>query len=199
MRTGDNHELFATVTRTGVGKFIQENPNQSYRLYIPLSYNDINYVNRIFAHIARIKETKIVLVMNERELSDIVDEQNEGFLNTIHQFKTKGFEVALAIDNNELPCKPIIYESFDMFILSVKGHINHKNASTSMPSFQRLIEKLLHYNKVIIATDIPTWDILELVVKFGINIISSEAISPKSENVLPIAKKSLDKIMKIQL
>lgn len=199
IRTEDDHELFATIARTGISKFIQENNNPQYRLYFPITLNEINLINRTLSHIGKIKETRIVLVINENELTDFVDDQGETFLATIRSFKSKGFEVALLFEDNELTCSPLIYESFDIFILSVKGHINRKNASRSMPSFQRLIEKLLHFKKTIIATDIPTWDILELVIKFGVNIVSSEAISPMAENVLPISKKTLDKINKIQL
>lgn len=199
IRTEDDHELFATIARTGISKFIQENTNPSYRLYFPITLNEINYVNRTLSHIAKIKETRIVLVIDENELTDFVDDQDVAFLASVRSFKSKGFEVALAINDNELTCSPLIYEAFDMFILSVKGHINRKNASRSMPSFQRLIEKLLHFKKTIIATDIPAWDILELVIKFGVDIVSSEAISPMAENVLPISKKTIDKIKKIQL
>lgn len=199
IRTEDDHELFATIARTGISKFIQENNNSNYRLYFPITLNEINYINRTLSHIAKIKETRIVLVIDENELTDLIEDQDEAFLSSIRSFKSKGFEIALAINDNELTCSPIIYEAFDMFMLSVKGHINRKNASRSMPSFQRLIEKLLHFKKTIIATDIPTWDILELVIKFGVNIVSSEAISPMAENVLPISKKIIDKISKIQL
>jgi len=199
IRTEDDHELFATIARTGISKFIQENNNSNYRLYFPITLNEINYINRTLSHIAKIKETRIVLVIDENELTDLIEDQDEAFLSSIRSFKSKGFEIALAINDNELTCSPIIYEAFDIFMLSVKGHINRKNASRSMPSFQRLIEKLLHFKKTIIATDIPTWDILELVIKFGVNIVSSEAISPMAENVLPISKKIIDKISKIQL
>lgn len=199
IRTEDDRELFATIARTGVTKFIQENPNPQYRLYFPITINEIDYVNRTLSHIAKIKETRIALVIEERDLAAMLEIQTEGFLDSIRSLKSKGFEVALAIDDNELTCAPTIYEAFDMFMLSVKGHINHKNASRSMPSFQRLIEKLLHYKKTIIATDIPTWEILELVIKFGIDIVSSEAISPMAENVLPLSNKTVDKIKKIQL
>ena len=199
IRTEDDRELFATIARTGVTKFIQENPNSQYRLYFPISINEIDYVNKTLSHIAKIKETRIVLVIEEKDIAAMLEIQTEGVLDSLRSLKSKGFEVALAIDDNELTCAPIIYESFDIFMLSVKGHINHKNASRSMPSFQRLIEKLLHYKKTIIATDIPTWDILELVIKFGIDIVSSEAISPMAENVLPLSNKSIDKIKRIQL
>lgn len=199
IRTEDDQELFATIARSGISKFIQENPDPSYRLYFPITTNEINFVNRTLSHIAKIKETRIVLVIDENELSDFVEDQGDALINSLKSLKSKGFEIALAIDDNELTCAPIIYESFDMFMLSVKGHINRKNASRSMPSFQRLIEKLLHYKKTILATDIPTWDILELVIKFGIDIVSSEAISPMAENVLPISNKTIDKIKKIQL
>lgn len=199
VRTEDDHELFATIARTGVSKFIQECTDSNYRLYFPITLNEIDYVNRVLSHIAKIKETRIVLVIDENELTDFVDNQDEAFLNSIRSFKSKGYEVALAINDNELTCSPLIYEAFDMFMLSVKGHINRKTASQSMPSFQRLIEKLLHFRKTIIATDIPSWDILELVIKFGVDIVSSEAISPMDENVLPISQKNIDKLQRIQL
>ena len=50
-----------------------------------------------------------------------------------------------------------------------------------------------------IATDIPSWDIVELVLKFGVGFVSSEVIAPMDENILPISKKSITKIKSIKM
>ena len=197
IRTEDDRELFATVARNGISKFIQERDGVTFRLFFPVSLNELNYVNRTMSHIQNISDTNIVLVCDENELVDL--ESIDPFLAAARLFKSKGYEVALAINDNDLTLSPLLYEIFDAYLISVKAHISKKNSARQLPSFQRLIEKLLRYQKTIIATDIPSWDIVELILKFGIGYVSSDVIAPMDENILPISKKSITKIKSIKV
>ena len=66
-----------------------------------------------------------------------------------------------------------------------------------LPIFQNLIENLLKFNKILVADNMISWDSVELVVRLGIEIVSSEVISPSDENVLPISKKNILKLEKM--
>ena len=62
-------------------------------------------------------------------------------------------------------------------------------------SIHTLIEQLLKYNKPIIATDLDGWQAIELIIKSGITIVSSDMISPSNDMLLPIDKKKMEKLI----
>ena len=195
IRTEDDKELFATIARNSITRFIQEKDGVSLRLFFPVAVNELPYVNRTFAHISNIKDANIVLILNEDELLNIDTEDHASILNIIKNFKSKGYEISLLITNDEATLPSHIYEIFDFFLLSVSSHItNRKLQNRQLPSFQALIEKLLRYHKPIIATSIPSMSLVEYVIKLGVEIVSSEAIAPKDENILPLNKKVIAKL-----
>lgn len=191
-RTEDDKELFSTIARNSITRFIQEKDGASLRLFYPINVNEMEYVNRTFAHISGISEANIVLILNEDELLNLPTDNNDNLIEVIKTFKSKGYEVALHLNDNEAALTNTVYEAFDAYLISVSSHISsNKSQNRQLPSFQALIEKLLRYNKPIIAIDIPSWSLVEYVVKLGVEIVSSEAIAPRDENVLPINKKSI--------
>lgn len=195
IRTEDDKELFATIARNSISRFIQQRDGVSLKLFFPLSINEIGYVNRTFSHISSIKEANIVLIFSEPEILDLSTDAMDSTIQLIKTFKSKGYEVALLIDENEAALPSSAYEIFDFFMLSVSAHItNRKLQNRQLPSFQALIEKLLRYNRPILAIDIPTWSLVEYVIKLGIDIVSSDAIAPGDENILPLNKKSITKL-----
>lgn len=76
--------------------------------------------------------------------------------------------------------------------------IGSKYSQRSLYNFRGLVERLLKYHRPIIAVDVPSWDSVELIDKLGINYISSDVVSMKSENVLPIPTKSAIRIKNIK-
>ena len=61
-------------------------------------------------------------------------------------------------------------------------------------SIHTLIEALLKYNQPIIATDLEGMQAVELIIKSGVSIVSSEAISPSNDMLLPVEKKKMQKL-----
>ena len=199
MRTEDDKVLFSTITKNIISRFIQEKNDDHVLLFFPVSFNEINFVNRSLGHTSGVNDIHIVLVLKERDLSALPDEyEEETLINTIRSFKSKGYEVALEIDDAILTLSPTLYGSFDYFNLSVATHISKKNAGRNLPSFQGLIEKLLHYEKPIVALDIQSWDIVELVYRLGVSNICSDAIAPPNENIMPIQRKIITKIKNLK-
>jgi hypothetical protein len=199
MRTEDDKVLFSTITKNVISRFIQEKNDDHVLLFFPVSFNEINFVNRSLGHTSGVNDIHIVLVLKERDLSALPDEyEEETLINTIRSFKSKGYAVALEIDDAILTLSPTLYGSFDYFNLSVATHISKKNAGRNLPSFQGLIEKLLHYEKPIVALDIQSWDIVELVYRLGVSNICSDAIAPPNENIMPIQRKIITKIKNLK-
>ena len=199
LRTEDDKELFSTIVKNTLSRFIQERYDSSLTIWIPISYNEMQFVNRSFGHMDGVSSTNIVLVLQEKELNSIPkDIGEEGFMNQIRLFKSKGYAVSLQLDDDVLNLSPAIYGLFDYFDIPVAAHMTKKNAGSQLPTFQGLIEKLLHYQKPIIATNIPSWEVVELVYRLGINIICSDAIALPDKNVLPLPKKLLTKISNLK-
>ena len=199
MRTDDDKELFSTITKNVISRFVQEKNDRNLMLFYPVSFNELNFVNKSLGHISGVADANIVLVLKERDLSALPDEYEEdGLLNQIRSFKSKGYGVALEIDDDILNLSPNLYSAFDYFNLSVATHISRKNAGRNLPTFQGLIEKLLHYEKPIVALDIQSWDIVELVYRLGVSYICSDAIAVPTENIMPIQKKIITKIMNLK-
>lgn len=199
IRTEDDKELFSTIVKNTISRFIQEKNDYSVRLILPISINELNYVNRSLGHIIGVTDANIVLLLKEKDLVALPEEfGEEGLINSILSFQSKGYAVALEIDDDILTLSPNLYKVFDYFNLSVASHISKKNAGTKLPSFQGLIEKLLHYETPIVASDIASWDIVELVYKLGVSRICSDAIALPSENILPLPKKIISKIQSLK-
>ena len=195
VRTEDDKELFSTISRNSITRFIQERDGVSLRLFFPISINEFEYVNRTFTHISSIKEANIVLILNEDDLLNVPKTNSDSIIQMIRSFKTKGYEIALLLNDNEAALASQTYEIFDFFLLSVSSHItNRKLQNRQLPSFQSLIEKLLRYHKPIIAINIPTWSLVEYVIKLGVEIVSSDSIAPADVNVLPLNKKAITKL-----
>ena len=199
MRTEDDKELFSTITKNVISRFVQEKNDMNVLLFFPVSFNEINFVNKSLGHTRGVSDANIVLVLKERDLSALPDEyEEEALINSIRSFKSKGYAVALEIDDAILTLSPKLYSSFDYFNLSVATHISKKNAGRNLPSFQGLIEKLLHYEKPIVALDIQSWDIVELVYRLGVSYICSDAIAQPAENILPLQRKIINKIRNLK-
>ena len=199
MRTEDDKELFSTIAKNVISRFVEEKNDSNFLLFFPVSFNEINFVNKSLGHTRGVSDCNIVIVLKERELSNLPDEyEEEALVNAIRSFKSKGYAVALEIDDDILTLSPTLYSSFDYFNLSVATHISKKNANRNLPSFQGLIEKLLHYETPIIALDIQSWDIVELVYRLGVSNICSDAIAQPAENIMPLQRKIITKIRNLK-
>ena len=199
-RTDDDRPLFAANAKNIITRFSHEKDGDVLRLFFPLNNYEKNYVNRTLPHIQNIKSIHMVLVYYEQELVDLANIDDDSIVTEIKTFKSKGYEVALELNDNDLTLSPNIYGSFDFFVVDANANlkIGNKFSQRALYNFRGLVEKLLKYNRPIVAADIPDWDSVELMKSLGINLVSSEVISPKDENVLPIPLKSVMKIKNIK-
>ena len=105
------------------------------------------------------------------------------------------FELAMLMKDKNLLLDPTVYFNFDYFVAGAAmiGEIKRNNRIRL--SIHSLIESLLKYHKPIIATDIEGWQAIELIIKSGLNAVSSETIVSSNEMLLPIEKKKIDKLV----
>ena len=192
-KVGRNRELFANIAKAIIPKFASEKPSASCRLFLSVSLMDIDHMAEILPQIPQSKTIRLVLVFDEQEVNE-----NAGQLDLLNaslkKFRVLGYEIALLLQDKNLLLDPSVYTNFDYFIAgaSMMGEIKKNNRVRL--SIHTLIEQLMKFNQPIIATDLEGWQAIELILKSGINIVSSEAISASNDMLLPVEKKRMDKL-----
>ena len=189
-----NKELFAIIAKFVIPKFSSECENKSWRLFLKISFLDLDYVVPVLNSIPESKSTRIVLVLDEQEINE--NSGNLEVLNgALNAIKNAKFELAMLMKDKNLLLDPSVYENFDYFVAGSMMISEIKVNSRSRLSIHTLIEQLLRYKRPIIATDLESWQSIELIIKSGVSIISTEVISPSNDMLLPIDKKKMDKLV----
>lgn len=195
-KTNDDRELFSTIARNSISRYIQQKGEKNQSLFFDVSYNEISFVSRTLSHIQGIKETKVVIVISEKDFLELPSMSTESVIAMITNLRSNGYACALRInDNSDLTLLPAVYEAFDYFVIDSDAELSNRSLNR-LPIFKKLIENLLKFHKILLADNMTSWDSVELLVRLGVEIVSSEVISPSDENVLPIAKKTEMKINK---
>ena len=188
-----NTELLAKVSKNVVSKFIMERPDESMRLFFTISMVDVNSVYDIISQIPNYQRAHIILVFDEQEINE--NSTNiELLVHTLEGLKDKGFELALSLKDKNLLLNDSVYFQFHYFVVGSAMMEEVKENNRIRLSLYALIESLLKYSRPIIATDLEGWQAVELIIKSGINYISSDAISASNDMLLPIEKKKMEKV-----
>jgi len=196
-KTNDDRELFSTLARNAISRFIQQKSEKNHTLFFDVSYNEIAFVARTLSHIQGIKETKVVICISEKDFLDLPSMSTDSIIAMVTNLRSNGYAAALRIDDySDLTLLPKIYETFDYFIIESDATLSNRSMNR-LPIFQNLIENLLKFNKTLVASNMTSWDSVELLVRLGVEIVSSEVIGASDENVLPISKKAKMKLDKI--
>ena len=193
-KVGMNKEFFAMIARYVIPKFASERQEDHWRLFMLVSLQDIDHMSEILNQIPQSQNVHLVLVFNEQEINE--NSSHLELLNdSLKALRGKHFELAMLMKDKNLLLDPSVYYNFDYFVAGsmMIGEIRKNNRIRL--SIHSLIESLLKYHRPIIATDLEGWQAIELIIKSGVNIVSSEIISPSNDMLLPIEKKKVDKLI----
>ena len=161
-----------------------------------VSLQDIDHMYEILSQIPQCKTIHLVLVFNEQEINE--NASNLELLNdSLKKLRSGHFELAMLMKDKNLLLDPSVYTNFDYFVAGsmMIGEIRKNNRIRL--SIHSLIESLLKYHRPIIATDLEGWQAIELIIKSGVSIVSSEIISPSNDMLLPLEKKKEEKLIAI--
>lgn len=188
-----NIDLFAIVAKHVIPKYVSEVREQNSLLFLSISMVDIKEVPTIISSIPSSTKANIIYVLDEQEVNENASNV-ELLFETLKGLKDKGYPLALLLNDKNLLLDDSVYHIFDYFVVgsAMLGAIrknNHIRLST-----YTLIESLLKYDKTIIATDLESWQAVELIIKSGIRYISSEVVASSNDMLLPIEKKKMEKI-----
>ena len=187
-------EFFAMIARYVIPKFASEKQEDYWRLFMLVSLQDIDHMSEILSQIPQVRDVHLVLVFNEQEINE--NSSNLELLNdSLKSLRTDGFELAMLMKDKNLLLDSSVYYNFDYFVAGsmMIGEIRKNNRIRL--SIHSLIESLLKYHRPIIATDLEGWQAIELIIKSGVNIVSSETISPSNDMLLPLEKKKEEKLI----
>ena len=189
-----NKEFFAMIARYVIPKFASESQEDHWRLFMLVSLQDIDHMAEILNQIPQTKHIHLVLVFNEQEINE--NASHLQLLNdSLKALHNNHFELAMLMQDKNLLLDPSVYTNFDYFVAGsmMIGEIRKNNRIRL--SIHSLIESLLKYHRPIIATDLESWQAVELIIKSGVNIVSSEVVSPSNDMLLPLEKKKEEKLI----
>ena len=187
-------QFFAMISRYVIPKFASEKQSDDLRLFMLVSLQDIEHMYEILSQIPQSKQIHLVLVFNEQEINE--NASNLELLNdSLKKLRSGHFELAMLMKDKNLLLDPSVYYNFDYFVAGsmMIGEIKKNNRVRL--SIHSLIESLLKYHRPIIATDLEGWQSIELIIKSGVSIVSSETISSSNDMLLPLEKKKIEKLI----
>lgn len=195
-RINKNLELFTLVAKNVISKFSSEVQSSDSLLFLTVSMIDINNIASIINQIPHHDRVKIVLVFDEQEINE--NSQNIELLSsTLLGLRNNRFELALSLKDKNLLLDDRIYFMFHYFVVgsAMMEEVKHNNRIRL--SLYALLESLMKYNRPIIATDLEGWQAVELIIKSGIQYISSDAVAPSNDMLLPVEKKKMEKVVQL--
>ena len=186
--------FFATIARNVIPKFASEKQEDYWRLFMLVSLQDIDHMSEILNQIPQTHSIHLVLVFNEQEINE--NSSHLQLLNdSLKALRANDFELAMLMKDKNLLLDPSVYYNFDYFVAGsmMIGEIRKNNRIRL--SIHSLIESLLKYHRPIIATDLESWQAIELIIKSGVTVVSSEIISSSNDMLLPLEKKKEEKLI----
>ena len=195
-RINKNRELFSIVAKNVISKFNSEKSSSNMSLFLSVSMVDIGDIASIIKQVPFYDRNEIVLVFDEQEINE--NSSNTSLLvETLQNLRNEGFDIALSLKDKNLLLEDKVYFLFHYFIVGSAMMEEVKKNNRIRLSLYALIESLLKYNRPIIATDLEGWQAVELIIKSGINYVSSDVIAPSNDMLLPVERKKMEKVVQM--
>ena len=193
-KVGMYKEFFAKIARYVIPKFASEKQEEHWRLFMLVSLQDIEHMDEILSQIPQTHDIHLVLVFEEQEINENASDLK--LLNdSLKKLHSAGYELAMLMKDKNLLLDPSVYYNFDYFVAGSSMISEIRKNNLRRLSIHSLIESLLKYHRPIIATDLEGWQAIELIIKSGVTIVSSEVISSSNDMLLPLEKKKVDKLI----
>ena len=188
-----NKELFSLIAKNTISRFISQSAETSNRLFLNASLFDCEYADSVIQQVKDYSTIRIVLTFDEQEICDNT-ENSEQIIASFIKLKQAGYKLALFVKDQDLIIDPLMYANFDYFIVGASMVTGIRKNTRNRLGILALVEQLLKYHKPIIATDLGSSQAIEIIIKSGINLVSSESISSSSEMLMPVDKKKLSRL-----
>ena len=196
IRIGEDKDVYSTIIKDTIPLFVNSRTDSTQSLFLPIRKEERSYMLTKLSHLSYSKEANIIFVYSEKDTLSYIDEHNVGnFISDLKSIKSKGYKLALALYEGHRSLPNSVYAEYDFFICSFSKTSDGSTTNAAVRSrLHSLVEKLLKFDKPIIANDIEDWGSLELIVRSGLRYISSEVFSKYSEEIKPVSTKSVRRL-----
>jgi len=190
---GQDKDLFDAISNKVIPDFVAQRDGSYLKLFFAVLMSERSFIIQSLSRISHVKEANLILTFDEEDLVSFTME-NEATIPELMKFKDAGYEIAVILANKDLLLASDIYGVFDYFVVDgrMTTDINKNNRRRAF--LHTLCDKLVHYKKPIIATDLENWNSVELMTKSGINLVSSNVISESDPMLLPFDRKKILKV-----
>ena len=195
MRTNAQKTLFSAIVKRTIPRFNNERQNKEQCLFFPLRMDERSCFVPFFQRYRSAKDTNLYLTFYENDMVNALDQPGiELFIKQMDDLKEKGYRVAIVLNGNTLGLDHSLYKMSDAFLVDL-GRDDSAEIDTKIRSeLHALVEGLLKYRKPIIATNLTSWNAIEIVVRSGIDYISSDVFAPYEKMMKPITEKNIERI-----
>lgn len=195
VRTGCLQTLITAIMKNTIPKFISERSNKEHKLFFRIRMDEREMSIPLLMRSRVVKESNLYLTFMANDIQNSLDSSSlPKFLEQLGMLKEKGIRFAMVLKNNVLDLDKAIYEKCDAFIVDLSAEDNFEKDAKIRSELHVLVEGLLKYKKPIIATNLTTWNIVEMVVRSNINLISSDMVAPYEKMMKPLPAKSAAKL-----
>lgn len=196
VRAKDDKNLFAAIAKSLVPRFVSERGDPTLFLFYPVSMSERSLLVPFFAHFKDALTANLVFLFNENDVSVNLDAAGtERFKEMLDGIHDAGFSVAFLLNGNALLLEASLYAKADAFFVDFQATSDENNVDTKVRSeLHALVEKLLKYQKPIIANSLMSWNAVDLVVASGLLYISSDVFAPYDAMFRPINDKNIERV-----
>ncbi len=195
VRTGCLQTLLTAIMKNTIPKFISERSNKEHKLFFRVKMDEREMFVPILMRSRIVKESNLYLTFMADDILNSLDSASiPKFLEQISLLKEKGIRFAMVLKCNVLDLDRSVYEKCDAFFVDLSAEDNFDKDARIRSELHVLVEGLLKYKKPIIATNLTTWNIVEMVVRSDINLISSDMVAPYEKMMKPLPAKSVAKL-----
>jgi hypothetical protein len=106
----DDKELFGTISRNVISRFINEKNGDYLRLFFDVLWQEKPYILKTFGHINRIKKPISSSSSLETDINNQTDD-DEIMISELRTYKVKGYEIALKLADKDLLLNSTVYDS----------------------------------------------------------------------------------------
>ena len=141
------------------------------------------------------KDAYIFFLFRESDIFALVSKEGvDQIYLDLSELKNRGYRIAIALEDKNLLLNDKIYSLFDSFFVDFSDTGSELLKERIRSKISSVVDKLVRFGKPIVATNLPTWLAIEMVVGAGIEYISSDAFASYDDNLKPISKKSIEKL-----
>lgn len=196
-RLGLIKKLFSEILKYMCSKFYNEKNVDTSNVYLLYSVKpfELECCNSLLGYIQNVRYIQLVLVFDEVEVAKTLSDKS--IIEEYKKLANKGYLLGLDIKDKNLILPDEVYALFKIYIYDTNYYNkNFADVSNSSLALVKAIEKLLKYKRVMILYNIKTTSELELRLKEGMKHLSGDIIGEENEMVLPISKKSINRVKK---